>query len=566
MKKLIKTATFLPITKEEVLKDGGFKLDVILVSGDAYIDSPYIGIAVIGRVLEKEGFRVGIIPQPTSKEEIEELGEPLLFWGVSGGSVDSMIANYTALKKRRSDDDYTPLGINNKRPNRASIVYTNLIRSSFKKTKPIVLGGIEASLRRVAHYDFWSDSVKRSILFDAKADYLIYGMAERSVVEFANAIKNKENPKDIRGICYIESKLEKLEEDSILLPSFEEVSDNKDKFLDAFNIFYNNNDPFYAKKLIQKHSNRYLIQNPPQYPLNQSELDSVFALPFQRDAHPKHQKEGAIKALDTIKFSITTHYGCYGECSFCSIALHQGRIVSSRSENSIIDEVKKLTELKGFKGVIQDVGGASANMYGYECDKKLKAGACENRACIGANSCKKLKPNHKKNIELLRKIRGINRVKKVFVASGIRYDLIEDDKRYGDEYLKEIVEHHISGQLRVAPEHTSNRVLSVMNKPKSERLLRFKSKFESLNRGKKQFLTYYYIAAHPGCDMDDMHSLKEFAKKELKSNPKSVQIFTPSPSTYATTIYYCGKDPKTKKSIFVERDINKKRAQKDMLY
>ncbi len=555
---------FLPTSLDEARLLGWSELDVILVSGDGYVDSPYIGVALIGKLLVSHGYRVGVIAQPISDDEIKWLGEPRLFWGVSGGSVDSMVANYTASKKRRKSDDYTPGGENTKRPDRAVIAYTNLIRKNFKNTTPIVLGGIEASLRRVSHYDFWDDKVRRSILFDAKADYLVYGMAERAVVELANAILDKKNTTTIRGVCYIS----KEPVDGYLeLPSHDECAKDKEKFLDAFEIFYKNCDPLTAKGLYQKQDTRYLIQNPPAELLSEPEMDKVFALKFARDSHPVHKKEGHIKALDTIKFSVTTHYGCYGECSFCAIAVHQGRTIQNRSEESIIGEIKQICELEGFKGIISDVGGPTANMYGFECGKKMAHGVCEDKPCVGFKNCKSLKPTHRRQIELLRKIRELPKIKKAFVASGIRYDLIEDDKKYGDEYLREIVNHHVSGQLKIAPEHTSDKVLKLMSKPSKGALLRFKKRFDDLNResGKKQFLTYYFIAAHPGCTQSDMEELKSFVSHELKTNPEQAQIFTPTPGTVASVMYYTGVEPFSRDVVFVEKDMGKKERQKETL-
>ncbi|MDD2382573.1 MAG: YgiQ family radical SAM protein [Sulfurospirillaceae bacterium] len=557
---------FLPTTRAEMKKRGWRHLDVILVTSDAYIDSPFMGVAVIGRILEKAGYRVGIIGQPdiSSDSDIKRLGEPKLFWGVSGGSVDSMVSNYTATKKFRSDDDYTPGGKNTKRPDRASLVYTNLIRQYFKETVPIVLGGIEASLRRVSHYDFWSNKLKKPIIFDAKADYLIYGMADHSIIEFADALKEGIQPYHVRGLSYISKE---LKSDYIQLPSHDEVVNDKHKFIDMFDLFYHNNDPISAKGLCQKVDSRYLIQNPPSYYLQSNELDEVSALPYERDLHPYHQAEGKVKALETIKFSISTHQGCYGECSFCAISVHQGRTIRSRSENSIINEAKLFTTYKDFKGIISDIGGPTANMYGYECSKKITKGTCEEKSCMFPTMCKALKPTHKKQIELLRKVRSIEGIKKAFIASGIRYDLISDDKAHGYEYLKEIVNHHISGQMKIAPEHIDDEILGLMGKPGKQSLVEFKTLFDKLNResGKKQFLTYYLIAAHPGCEEKHMVNLKDFASNVLKMSPEQAQVFTPTPSTYSTLMYYTGLEPKSRKPLFVEKDTQRKEKQKEIV-
>lgn len=557
---------FLPTTRAEMKKRGWKKLDIILITSDAYIDSPYMGVAVVGRVLQRSGYRVGIIGQPDIKsdKDIKRLGEPKLFWGVSGGSVDSMVSNYTATKRFRSDDDYTPGGKNNKRPDMATLKYCNLIRQHFKNTVPIVLGGIEASLRRVTHYDFWSNKLRKPIIFDAKADYLIYGMAENSVIEFADALKEGEKPLHVRGLSYI-SKEPNLE--YIKLPSHDECLKDKNKFIDMFDDFYHNNDPVSAKGLSQKVDTRYLIQNPPSLNLTTSELDSISDLDYQRDLHPFHQPEGKVKALDTIKFSINTHQGCYGECNFCAIGVHQGRTIRSRSESSILKEAKHFTTYKDFKGIISDVGGPTANMYGFECDKKIKKGTCEQKACMTPTMCKTMKVDHSPQIKMLRKIREIKGIKKAFIASGIRYDLISDDRYNGYNYLKEIVSHHISGQMKVAPEHIDDEVLAYMRKPGKQALVEFKKLFDKLNKesGKKQFLTYYLIAAHPGCKEQNMYNLKDFATNVLKMNPEQAQVFTPTPSTYSTLMYYTELDPKTRKPIFVEKDMHKKEKQKEIV-
>jgi len=475
-----------------------------------------------------------------------------------------MVANYTALKKRRWKDDFTPGGKNTKRPDRATIVYSNLIRRYYKNTKPIVLGGIEASLRRIAHYDYWDDKIRRAILFDAKADILVYGMGEKSVLELAYNLKNGKDWKDIRGICYISPY---PKEEFILLPSYQEVKEDKRKFTSMFHTFYVNNDPLTAKGLCQQQDSRYLIQNPPSYPLAQQELDRVHDLPYEREVHPFYKREGEVEALKTIKFSITTHRGCYGECNFCSITVHQGKIVQGRSEKSILREAKLLTKLKDFKGYILDVGGPTANMYGIECQKKLKSGSCPDKRCLYPQFCPNLKINHKKQVEILNKIRRIEGIKKVFVASGIRYDMVLDDQKYGERYLRELVKYHISGQLKIAPEHIGNNVLEKMGKPNQGYLKRFKELFYRINREekKRQFLTYYLIAAHPGCREEDMYHLKDYVKRELKIIPKQIQIFTPIPSTYSTLMYYTEQDPFTRKALYVEKDLKKKSKQKRII-
>jgi uncharacterized radical SAM protein YgiQ len=560
---------FIPITREELKQLGWDRLDIILVTGDSYIDSPFIGVAIIGKVLIQAGFRVGIIAQPdiNSPADISRLGEPELFWGVSAGSIDSMVANYTSLKKWRKTDDYTPGGINNRRPDRAAIAYTNLIKRYFHSRKPVVLGGIEASLRRIAHYDYWSDEVRRSVLFDAKADYLLYGMAEKAVLHLANSIKNQTDAHDVCGLCYIASNISEKEETFLELPAFETVQKDKQAFIDMFHTFYSNTDPFTAKGLYQRHGDRYLVQNPPAFPLNQKELDEVYALDFERAQHPYYEQQGKVRALETIKFSITTHRGCYGECNFCAIAVHEGRTVQWRSEKSILYEARKLTQFPDFKGYIFDLGGPTANMYGFECEKKLLQGSCLDKKCLYPQICPSLKADHRHQTELLRKIRSITGVKKVFVASGIRHDLVLNDKEYGMQYLQEITAHHVSGQLKLAPEHSVDRVLKKMGKPPVASVLKFKTIFDEMSKkaGKKQFLTYYFIAAHPGCNEEDMRSLKQFTSRELRMNPEQVQVFLPAPSTYSALMYYTETDPFTGQSLFVEKDMRSKERQKDIV-
>jgi len=562
-----KTNKFLPTTREEMNALGWEQCDVILISGDAYIDSPFIGVAVVGRMLEKLGYKVGIIGQPdiNSDVDIKRLGEPKLYWGVSGGSIDSMVSNYTATKKFRNNDDYTPGGVNNKRPDRAVLVYTNLIRRFFKNTVPIVLGGIEASLRRVTHYDYWQNKLKKPILFDSKADIIVYGMGEIALRELTEAIAKGEDYRSIRGICYISK--ENVEEYH-QLPSFDECLKDKEKYIDLFDYFYDNNDPIAARGLSQKVDTRYAIQNPPCDYLNEEEMDEVSALPFTRELHPYHRADGKVKCLETIKFSIMTHQGCWGECNFCAIGVHQGRTIRTRSENSIVQEAKDFKEYKDFKGIISDLGGPTANMYGYECNKKLKLGTCDHQRCVDSRHlCNSMKVDHGRLIEMNKKVREIPGIRKAFVASGIRYDLITEDKKHGYNYLKSLVKDHISGQMKVAPEHTEQHVLDLMGKPGKQTLIDFKKLYDKLNRdmGKKQFLTYYLIAAHPGCQEKDMHELKRFTTQELKINPEQAQVFIPTPGTYSAVMYYTEMDPVTRKKIFVEKDIKRKEKQKEIV-
>ena len=555
---------FIPTTKEEVASRGWDALDIILVSGDTYTDNSYNGSAVIGHWLIDNGFRVGIIAQPTmeSGDDITRLGAPELFWSVSAGCIDSMVANYTAAKKFRKDDDFTPGGINNRRPDRACIAYSNLIKKHCKG-KPIILGGVEASLRRIAHYDYWSDSVRRSILFDSKADAITYGMSELSNLELARRMRDGQDWKDVDGICYASNK---APEGYLELPSYDECSTDKDSFRKSFGLFRDNCDPLTAKGLVQKHGDRYLVQNSPSRLLTTDELDRIYELDYENDVHPYYSRQGKVKAMETVRNSITTHRGCYGDCSFCAIAMHQGRTVVSRSEDSIVREVERMASRPNFNGIIQDVGGPTANMYRIECEKKLKEGACKDKRCLGRSPCGSLHIDHTRQILLLDRIRHIPGVKKVFVNSGIRYDMILADRRSGDRYLETLVKHHVSGQMKIAPEHISRRVLDAMGKPGSDKLIEFKEKFDdcAARCSKDYYLTYYFIAAHPGCKEEDMRELSRFCQGRLHINPEQVQVFTPTPSTLSTMMFYSGTDDKGK-PIFSEHNMDRKRRQKDIV-
>ncbi|MCX7886386.1 MAG: YgiQ family radical SAM protein [Verrucomicrobiae bacterium] len=557
---------FLPTTPEEIRRLGWDALDVILVSGDSYIDSPHIGAALIGKTLLKAGFRVGIIAQPdgSTAADITRLGEPRLFWGVTAGSVDSMVANYTATGKRRRTDDYTPGGINNRRPDRACIAYTNWIRRYTKTTRPIVLGGIEASLRRIAHYDFWDNTVRRSILFDAKADFLLYGMAERTVVALAKALHAETDPRQLPGLCYLAKQKPPTH---LALPSYEEVRADKHAFIQMFQTFYEHTDPVRAKGLCQQHGERWLVQNPPPPYETQQELDEIYNLDFEREQHPFYQRHGAVKALETIRFSITTHRGCYGECNFCAIAVHEGRAVRWRSINSVLQEARQIIRHPRFKGYITDLGGPTANMYGIECAEKSTRGACRNKRCLYPQICPKLSVNHGPLLELMRRVRELPGIKKVCVGSGIRHDLVLADACCGDRYLAELVAHHVSGQLKIAPEHVVPHVLAKMGKPGVQALLNFKRKFEQATHAARrpQFLTYYLLAAHPGCTDKDMHVLKRFTTRTLKLRPEQVQVFTPTPSTYSTLMFYTETDPFTGQAIYVEKNPKRRERQKLLL-
>jgi uncharacterized radical SAM protein YgiQ len=543
---------------------GWSELDVILVTGDTYIDSPYHGAAVVGKVLVKAGFRVGIVSQPRmdTVEDVAAMGEPTLFWGVSAGCVDSMVANYTSSGKRRHMDDFTAGGENTRRPDRASIAYTGLIRRAFKGTRPIVIGGIEASLRRVAHYDWWDDKIRRSLLFDAKADLLAYGMGEWTVLEIARKLAVGESVLDIEGTCHI---AREKPDDAIEILPYDEIVAERMKYVDMFKQFYHHSDPVLGKRLAQRHGDRWLVQNPPVHNLSTEELDWYSDVEWELETHPREAVHGQVKAWETVRFSVMTHRGCYGECNFCAIAVHQGRTIQSRSEQNIVQEVERLKSHPKFKGILSDVGGPTANMYGYECTKKLKKGACEHQRCVCPETCNALPVTHEPHLKLLRRIRNMPGMRKVFVASGIRTDLVMDDKKHGQAYIEEIAAHHVSGQLKVAPEHFDDRILGLMGKPGLSTILDFKERFEkaSAKAGKKQFLTYYVIAAHPGCSMEDMEAMGDFARDRFGLTPEQVQIFTPTPGTWSTVMYATGVDPFTGAPVHVERDTLRRRAQKE---
>jgi uncharacterized radical SAM protein YgiQ len=557
---------FIPATPEEIAALGWKGLDVILVTGDSYIDSPHIGVAVIGRVLMDAGYRVGIIPQPdmTDDRDISRLGEPELFWGVTGGCMDSMIANYTASRKHRRRDDLTAGGVNNRRPDRAVIAYANLIRRYFKQTKPIVLGGIEASLRRISHYDFWSDAVRRSILFDARADILAYGMAEETILEIAGHLKNKRPAvSDIAGICYIAPQ---PRPDYLLLPAHSVVAKDKGAFADMFARFSENADPVRANGLCQQQDTRFLIVNPPRLPIAAPALDRIHEFGFHRDAHPIHQAQGPVRALDTLRFSIITHRGCFGDCAFCAIAVHEGRIITDRSEASILREAAALATHADFKGIIQNVGGPTANMYGMGCRRPESSGPCKNKRCLGPSPCRHLDVRHDRQMDLLRRLRRLADVRKVFIGSGIRHDLVLHDARFGREYLEEIIRYHVSGQLKIAPEHCEDHILALMGKPDAATTEKFVALFQRTCRseGVQSFLTCYLMAAFPGCTLADMRRLKQFTRRVFRFTPEQIQIFTPGPATRGALMYHTGKGPDGK-AVFVEKNTKNKEIQKQEL-
>ena len=557
---------FLPISHEDMAERKIEQLDFVYVCGDAYVDHPSFGHAIISRVLESHGFTVGIIAQPDwqSTEDFKKLGQPKYAFLVSAGNIDSMVNHYTVNKKRRSRDMYTPGGESGKRPDRATVVYCNRIREAYPGSK-IIIGGIEASLRRFAHYDYWSNKVRRSLIFDSRADVLTYGMGEKIIVQLAEAMKSGINLADtsINGCCYIRKDIDN-EQDYIELPSYEEVCGDKKQYCIATKIQYENQDPIRGKTMVQKHGDRYLVAMPPMMPLSTKELDKVYSLPFMRTYHPSYEEAGGVPAIEEVKFSVTNNRGCYGSCSFCALTFHQGRIVQSRSEQSVIDEVTAMTKDKDFKGYIHDVGGPTANFYGPGCDKQLKSGTCRDRQCLYPYPCKNLKITHTKYLELLRKLRKIPGVKKVFIRSGIRYDYLINDKN--DEFFYDLCKHHISGQLKVAPEHVSDNVLKRMGKPSRAVYDRFCQKFYTVNEklGKKQFLVPYLMSSHPGSTLNDAIELALYLKKN-HMHPEQVQDFYPTPFTLSTCMFYTGLDPLTMEEVYIPRDMEEKQMQRALL-
>ena len=554
----------LPISLQEAKKPGIREFDIILVTGDAYVDHPSFGTALIGRVLRDAGFTVGIIAQPDwkSNDDFKKLGKPRLFFGVSSGNVDSMVNNYTANLKIRSDDVYSPGGKGGLRPNRASIVYSDKLHSIFPGT-PIILGGIEASLRRFAHYDYWSDSVRQSILADAPADMIVFGMGERQVVGIANRLSKGENIKEIRDLAGTAVKVELsrwrcAEHDGYMeIPGFPDVSRDKELYAKAFNLHYQEQDPVRGRPVVQQHPKTIIIQNKPAMPLSTQELDHVYELPFSRKAHPSYNKP--IPALAPVKFSVVSHRGCFASCSFCALTHHQGRIIQSRSIESIVREVKRMTKMPDFKGIVQDVGGPTANMYSMHCKRWQGEGACPDKICMG---CKSLDASHKNQVELLRRLLEIEGVKKVFIGSGIRYDLVLKDT---SGYLSQLCEHHVSGHLKVAPEHIIKHVTDIMHKPGKEMFEDFRKRFDAENKrpGKRQYILPYFMSGHPGCSVEDMVELAEYIR-DNNLYTEQVQDFTPTPMTASTCMYYTGIDPFTMEKVHVAKG-REKRIQRALL-
>lgn len=558
---------FLPISKEDMIERGWDEVDFVVVTGDAYIDHHSFGTAIISRVLEDAGYKVGIIAQPDWKdaEDFKKLGEPRLGFLVNGGNMDSMVNHYTVSKKLRQKDLYSPGGKMGLRPDRATIAYCNRIREAYKHTN-VVIGGIEASLRRFAHYDYWSDKVRKSMLIDSGADLLVYGMSEKQIVEVANYLNDGFEAKYIRhipGTCYIADDLENVS-DYIEIPSYKEICADKKKYAEAFKIQYEEQDPVIGKNLAQKHANKYVVQNKPEMPLTREELDKVYALPYEKNYHPIYESEGGIAAINEVKFSIVSSRGCFGNCSFCAITFHQGRIVQSRSEKSIVEEAKEITELKDFKGYIHDVGGPTANFRKPACKKQLKFGACKDKQCLYPAPCKNMDVDHSEYLEVLRKVRKLPNVKKVFVRSGLRYDYIMADKN--DRFLRELIEHHVSGQLKVAPEHVAPEVLKYMGKPAGATYERFREKFFKINKriGKEQYIIPYLMSSHPGSTLDSAIKLAEYLR-DIKYQPEQVQDFYPTPGTLSTTMFYTGLDPLTMKEVYVPKSKQEKAMQRALL-
>lgn len=560
---------FLPICRDDMEKRGWSEADFVFVIGDAYVDHPSFGPAIISRLLERYGYKVCIIAQPDWKNDksIDVFGKPRLGFLVCGGNMDSMVNHYSVSKKRRQKDAYSPGGEMGLRPDYATIVYCNLIRRTYKDV-PIIIGGIEASLRRMAHYDYWSDKLKHSILVDSSADILSYGMGEHSMIEIAEALDSGINVSDItyvRGTCYRTKDISGVSEDAILLPDYDSLTRDRLEYARSFYTQYINTDPYSAKTLVEGYGNRgYVVQNPPAYPLTQMEMDDVYDLPYMNNYHPIYESKGGIPAISEIKFSLTSNRGCFGGCSFCALTFHQGRIIQTRSHESLIREAEQMTHDPDFKGYIHDVGGPTANFRHKSCAKQDRYGVCTNKQCLFPEPCRNLKVDHKDYIELLRKLEAIPGVKKVFIRSGIRFDYVMADS--SDEFLKELCEKHISGQLRVAPEHVSDNVLKMMGKPKNSVYESFIARYQKVNArtGKKQFVVPYLMSSHPGSTLKEAVELAEYVR-DIGYMPEQVQDFYPTPSTISTCMYYTGVDPRTMQPVYVPHNPHEKAMQKALM-
>jgi uncharacterized radical SAM protein YgiQ len=585
---------FLPLSKQDLADRGWDACDIILVTGDAYVDHPSYGAAMTGRVLEDAGYKVGIIAQPDWKAsgDFLALGRPRLFFGITAGNLDSMVSNYTASRKPRRTDDYSPGGRPGLRPNRATIVYANKVKELFPGV-PVVLGGVEASLRRFAHFDYWAEDVRRSILADAKADILVYGMGESQVLEIARRLTPSLTPgvdsrcrlpvsnrvfEGIRGTAILRNSSEGFE-GAVPLPSFEEVSADKDKFNEAFKLAYLEGDPVRGRPVIQKHGARFVIQEPPALPLTTAELDHYYSLPFTREWHPVYEKaggppvktgrgspasQGGVPGFETVRFSITGHRGCAGECNFCSLSAHQGRIIQSRSKESILNEVRILAARKEFKGTITDIGGPTANLYGATCEQWENSGACKTKQCMMPAKCKNLKLGYEKSLELWKEALAVPKVKHLFIQSGLRYDLLVEKE--SDAYLEALCRSHVSGRLKVAPEHASNAALKRMNKPPIQVYERFAGRFKAMNRkaGKEQYLVNYFISAHPGCADGDARELAAYLSAK-RMRPEQVQDFMPLPMTLSTCMYYTGKHPLTGERVVTAKTHKERQMQRELI-
>lgn len=566
---------FLPVTTKEMKEKGWQQADFVLVTGDAYVDHHSFGTAIIGRLLERYGYKVAVLPQPDYKsaEDFQRFGKPRLGFLINSGVVDSMVNNYSVFKHRRKTDEYAPGGKAGNRPDRAVIVYANRAKEAYKDV-PVIIGGIEASLRRLGHYDYWSDKVRRSILLDSKADLLIYGMGERAVIEIAEALDSGIAARDItwvRGTCYRAKDLaiaEGVGEGSLkILPSFDEISADKEAYARSFALQFKNNDSISAVALAEKYTDTvYVIQNPPQPPLEREELDDVYALPFENEWHPMYNEMGGIPAFKEIKFSVVSSRGCFGGCSFCALTYHQGRQVRSRSKESIVAEVKQLAEKKDFKGYIHDVGGPTANFRQPACKKQLKSGVCTHKDCLYPAVCSNMEVDHSDYLNLLRAVRQVKGVKKVFIRSGIRYDYLMADPRC-DAFIDELCRYHVSGTLKVAPEHISDRVLYYMRKPSAKIFLEFDKKYKQANKrlGKKQYLIPYLISSHPGSTLEDAVEMALFLK-EYGFVPDQVQDFYPTPGTLSTCMYYTEMDPLTMQPVYVAKNMEEKRMQRALIH
>lgn len=559
---------FLPLTVEEMKEYGWEQPDFVYVIGDAYIDHPSFGPAIISRVLENFGYKVCIISQPNmdSAEDFKRFGKPRLAFLVSSGNIDSMVNHYSVSKRRRTKDFYTPNGVMGKRPDRALIRYSSKLRELYPDSA-IVVGGIEASLRRLNHYDYWDNSVRRSILLDSKADLLLYGMGEKTIVQVADALDSGLNVSDI---VYIRNSVWKTKDkdilptDGIYLPKYDDVLKDKMNYVRSFQIQYRNTDAITGKPLIEEYRNCFVVQNPPEFPLSQEEMDATYALPYMRACHPLMEKEGHVPAIDEVKYSVISNRGCYGGCHFCALTMHQGRIIQSRSKDSIIEEIKTISQDKDFKGYIHDVGGPTANFYHPACSKQLKHGVCTTKECIGYNPCKNLEVDHSDYLDILREARKLPGIKKVFVRSGLRYDYIMYDKNR--EFFEELVKYHISGQLKVAPEHVDDRVLTRMGKPSRELYDSFVQTYKDLNQkfNMNQFLVPYLMSSHPGSTLDAAIKLAEYLR-DTGHMPQQVQDFYPTPGTASTCMYYTGIDPFTNEEVYVPRNPHEKAMQRALM-